>query len=368
MDTRPACAVIGAGNSGYGLAADLGFRGYPTRLFDLPSFSAALEPVAASRGLRLRGARGEGFAPVEAATSDAAAALEGAAFVFIVVPGYGQEAMAHAIAPHLAEGQAVVLFPGNMGGALECARVFRRGARARVLLGEGSSFIFACKKDGPDGVWIRGVKQGLPVAALPASDTPALLERLQPVFPECAPARDVLDTSLNNINHMVHPPAALLNVARSEVHGGDWSFFLEGMSPAVCRVMERIDEERLALVAALGLPRVSLLEWTLRFYAHQGMRGATLHEAFSTTPVHAAARAPASVEHRYFTEDVPYGLVPIASLAESLGIPVPMTRALIDLAGAACGRNFWAEGRTIDRLGLRAMTARDIAAYVEGGT
>lgn len=367
METRPVCAVIGAGNSGYGLAADLGFRGYPTRLFDLPAFSAALEPVAASGGLRLRGARGEGFAPVAAATPDAAEALEGAAFIFIVVPGYGQEAMAEAIAPHLADGQAVVLLPGNMGGALECARVFRGSARVRILLGEGSSFIFACKKDGPDGVWIRGVKQGLPVAALPAADTPALLERLQPLFPECVPALNVLDTSLNNINHMVHPPAALLNVARSELQGGDWSFFLEGMSPAVCRVMERIDAERLALVGAFGLPRVGLLEWTLRFYAHQGMRGATLYDAFSTTPVHGAARAPAAVDHRYFTEDVPYGLVPIASLAESLGVPAPVTRGLVDLAGAACGRDFWVEGRTIDRLGLRSMTARDITAYVEGG-
>jgi len=239
--------------------------------------------------------------------------------------------------------------------------------RAAVVTAEAASFIFACKKDGPDGVWIRGLKQGLPLAALPATATLEVLDRVRPAFPEFAPAVNVLDTSLNNVNNPLHPPAALLNVGRIEKFGGDWSFFHEGMTPAVCRLMERLDEERLAVVGALGLPEVSLLEWNIKFYGHQGLGGKTLYEAMSTTPVHGAARAPSSLDHRYFTEDVPFGLVPTASLGRALGIPTPVTDGVVAVSSAVCGRDFVRLGRTVETLGLGGMNAKQILAYVEAG-
>jgi opine dehydrogenase len=358
--------VAGAGNAGFGLAGDLALRGFEARLLELPEFAAAVAPLREHRRLRVRGVRGEGIVELAQVTTDAAQALRGADAIFVTVPAYGHRRMAEVLAPHLGDGDVVVVLPGNVGGALEVRHVIRSsGNTADVLVAEGASFVFACKKDGPDGVWIRGVKQGLPVAALPASATPAVLARIGAAYPECVPARNVLEVGLNNINHPIHPPAMLLNLGRIEFAGGDWSFFHEGMTPAVCRLMERLDEERLAVAAAFGLPRISTLEWTTRMYGHQGFGGTTLYEALSTTPVHGAARAPSSVDHRYFTEDVPFGLVPIASLGRAVGAPAPVTEAVVTVCGAAAGRDFVAEGRTVETLGLAGLDAAAILAHVE---
>lgn len=366
MTTSSTFAVVGAGNSGFGLAADLAVRGFATRLCELPEFAGAVEPIRASGQIRVRGVRGEGVARLAMVTVDAAEAVRGADAIFVTVPAYGHRRVAEFLAPVLQDGHTIVILPGNFGGALEFLHVIRqRGNTAGVVVAEAASFIFACKKDGPDGVWIRGVKQGLPLAALPATATGGVLEGLAAAYPEFAPAQNVLDVSLNNINHPIHPPGLLLNLGRIEKFGGDWSFFHEGMTPAVCRLMERLDEERMAVAAAFGLPRISTLQWTTAMYGHQGFGGATLYEALSTTPVHGAARAPSSVDHRYFTEDVPYGLVPIASLARAIGVPAPVTDAVVTVCSAVSGRDFAREGRTVESLGLAGRSAGEILAFVQ---
>lgn len=360
---------MGAGNSGFGLAADLAFRGFETRLCELPEFAATIAPIQQSRRIALRGIRGQGTAELAMVTTDVAAAVRGADAIVVTVPAYGHRRVAEVLAPHVRDGDVVVVLPGNVGGALEVLHVMRQqGNTASVAVAEAASFIFACKKDGPAGVWIRGVKQGLPLAALPARATAEVLDRLTGAYPEFTPARNVLEVSLNNINHPIHPPAMLLNLGRIEACGGDWSFFHEGMTPAVCRLMERLDEERLAVVGAFGLRRTSTLEWTTAMYGHQGFGGATLYEALSTTPVHGAARAPSSVDHRYFTEDVPFGLVPIASLGRAVGTPAPVTEAVVAVCSVCAGRDFAAEGRTVESLGLTGLDAGQMLAYVESAS
>jgi opine dehydrogenase len=361
-------AIFGAGHSGFGLAGDLALRGFAVRLCEHPDFAAALEPVRQAGGIAVRGVTGEGHAPVALATTDAGAALEGAELAFVVVPAYAHEAMARLMASHVRVGQTVVLMPGNAGGAFAFRRALLGAGAPPVPVAEASSFVFACKKDGPGGVWIRGVKRGLPVGVLPAQATDAVMALLHPLYPELAAVGDVLETSLANANHVAHPPALLLNVARIEAQGGDYSFFHEGMTPSVARLTEAIDAERMAVVAALGYAPESTLEQLTRFYGDQGFGGATYYEAVHTTPVHGAARAPSSTDHRYFTEDLPYGLVPVAAIGAALGFPMPVTNGLIDVVGALSGTDFRATGRTLEALGLVGMDAAAMRAFARTGT
>jgi opine dehydrogenase len=166
---------------------------------------------------------------------------------------------------------------------------------------------------------------------------------------------------------MVHPPGMLLNIGHIELTKEDWLFFGVGLSPAACRVMEAMDRERVQIVSELGLPPVTLLDWMLRFCGHQGMNGATLYEAFSTSPVHGVSKASRGIEHRYMTEDVPYGLVPIASLGRELGIKTPAIDTMISLACLESGRDWWAEGLTAQKMGLAGMNAKQMIKYVIEG-
>ena len=70
---------------------------------------------------------------------------------------------------------------------------------------------------------------------------------------------------------------------------------------------------------------------------------------------------------RYILEDVPTGLVPIASFAQTAGIPTPASRSIVDIACVMYSRDFWAEGRNMENLGLAGMKAEHILDYVNRG-
>lgn len=360
--------VVGGGNTAFGLAATLALRGFEVALFEAPEFAASIEPVIEQGGIKIRGVAGEGLAQLGTVTTDAAQALAGAPIAFVCVPAYGHERMAALMAPHLVDDQIVLLMPGNCGGALEFAQLVRHsGTDQRPLVAEAASCLFACRKDGPAGVWVRGLKQSMPVAAFPAKDTKGVVGALRELFPQFEAARHVLETGLNNSNHMLHPPGVLLNLGLVELSKEDWGFFFEGLSPAVCRMMEAMDRERVEILGELNLPPITLLDWMLRFYGHQGMSGETVYEAVSTSPVHGPSKGPRSTENRYITEDVPYGLVPIASIGRELGVATPAIDALVGLACVVNDRDWWSEGRTADKMGLRGLSARQMIEYVLEG-
>ncbi len=360
--------VVGGGNTAFGMAAALKLRHFEVTLFEAPEFAASIQPILAQGGIKIRGVVGEGLAEIDQVTTDPSAAIADASIVFIAVPAYGHQRMSDLIMPYLTDQQIVLLMPGNAGGALEFAkRVKDTKKRGHPLIAEASSCLFACKKDSPGGIWVRGLKQGLPVAAFPAKDTDRVVKVLQETFVEFSPACHVLETSLTNINHMVHPPGVLLNTGRVELVKEDWPFFGEGLSPSVCKVMEAIDRERVEIVSRLNLPALTLLDWLLRFYSHQGMKGQTLFEAVNSSPVHSASKAPHSVAYRYVTEDVPYGLVPVASIGKELGVETTALDTVISLAGLVCGKDWWSEGRTAAKMGLAGKSAKQMIEFVTEG-
>src|SRR5262249_30981771 len=75
-------------------------------------------------------------------------------------------------------------------------------------------------------------------------------------------------------------------------------------------------------------------------------------------------RAPGSLETRWLTEDVPYGVAACAMLGEQLGVVTPILRALVDLAGAAAGTDFWQSARTPKQLGIADLKREALLRYV----
>ena len=209
----PTVAVVGGGNAGFGLAGHLSLREYDVRLFEFPEYEDSLEPLYASKGIYIHGIMGEGVGRPNKLTTDATEAFKGADVIFIVIPAWGHQTAAKVCAAAgIGPEQRVVLLPGNAGGALEFRQLFlKHGGDPEVIIAETPSFIFACKKDSlsggrPDGVWIRGIKNGLQVGVIPADKTSDTLEFLWGIYKEFAPAEDVLETSLTNVNHWMHPP------------------------------------------------------------------------------------------------------------------------------------------------------------------
>jgi opine dehydrogenase len=165
----------------------------------------------------------------------------------------------------------------------------------------------------------------------------------------------VLTTGLTNTNPVYHCPASLLNF--SGIERGIVQPFHELVTASIARVMDVVDKERLALGGALGVRLDSWWSFLARTYAAD--------HGDPVERVHTAARkrpfpAPTSPTHRYLTEDIPFGLVPWASIAREIGVPTPATDALIDIANTLYGQDMRQDGRTVESLGLKGLTAPQI--------
>ena len=79
-------------------------------------------------------------------------------------------------------------------------------------------------------------------------------------------------------------------------------------------------------------------------------------------------RAPVTIDSRWITEDVPYGLASWARLGEQIGVHCLVMRSLVELASRTLGTDFWASARTPEVLGIAGMTVADLIRFVGGAT
>jgi opine dehydrogenase len=215
----------------------------------------------------------------------------------------------------------------------------------------------------PGQVHIFGIKNSVPLATLPAYHIVDVLPMIHKAFPQFVPGDNVLKTSLDNIGAVFHPAITILNAARIEDTHGDFEYYVEGVTPAVATVLEAIDRERVEVASALGIRANTAREW---LYLAYDAAGKTLFDAMRANTGYNGIKAPGTVNQRYITEDVPTSLVPIAAIGEMLGVQTPTMRAMIHLASVMHGVDYWAEGRTVDRLGIRGMSVKDIRFLVVG--
>lgn len=76
---------------------------------------------------------------------------------------------AETIAPHIEDGQIVVLNPGRTGGAIETAKVIRdRNPSVRVYVGEAQSLLYASRVTNPGQVHVFCIKNSAPFSTLPS--------------------------------------------------------------------------------------------------------------------------------------------------------------------------------------------------------
>lgn len=293
----------------------------------------------------------EGLARIEIVTSDLVEALSFGDVVLAVVPAYAHADIAKHAAEHVRDEQYILLCPGRTGGALEFSETLRnRGARGRPVIAEAQTILHTCRlgATGAD-VEVFAVKHVVSLAALPATRTKDLLGILKPLFPQFAEAESVLETSLNNMGAMLHPAPTLLNIGWIETLRTQFLHYYEGITPAVAGLLEIMDRERLAVAAGLGTRALSITEWLDKTY---GAEGDSVYDALHSNEAYREIFAPSSIHHRYFFEDIPTGLTPIASIGDAVGVDTPTMDAMILLASKACRVDFQARGRSASSLGL----------------
>ncbi len=371
MNADVKIAILGAGHAGFAHAADLSQQGFEVRLYEVPEMAETIAEIKKRGGIELiadpsTGLK-SGFSNVHLITSDAAAAIQGVDVLFVVVPAFAQAAFAKRIATHVRPEQTVVLSPGNFGGAVTFAEALKKhGCSEMPVLCEAQSMIYACRKKGADTIQIFGYKHGLGIAVFPAERMEGVLPTLQKVFPTVQAAPNILWTWLSNPNAIGHPPPMILNAGWIEQTGGDFLFYVEGMSPAVIRVMDELDDERMEVGKALGLELTPHNQMAKIWYGHQGYQGSTFPDK-ERNPVYSAIKAERELDCRYLTEDIPFGLVPLEDVGRLAGVEMPICTSLINLANSLLGRDFRQTGQTLENIGLGHLTVSQLKHFVEQG-
>jgi opine dehydrogenase len=359
-------AIIGAGIGGLYLAAQLGIAGCRVRLHDIDE--SKLVELRARGGVDVEGERG-GFAAIERTTTDLKSAVVGAGVIIVVTGGNAQAGVARSLAPLLSNGQVILLIQGNTGGSLIVRRALDdAGCRADVDIAEMDNYPYSCWRLGPTRIRPIVRKRWLQIASFPGNRIGAVFSRLSPLFPEAVAAPNILCTGFTNANAMLHVANCVANAARIE-SGDSYKFYAEGVTPAVASLYNAINAERVAVGAALGASVPTLTEWFDRVY---GVRAATLVETcqrltFNSDAPYQATGTPKSLEHKFINEDVPTGLIPMSALGAAAGVKTRAIDALVEVVRCMTGKDFSAEGRTIERLGLKGMGGHQIQQIVESG-
>ncbi len=357
--------VIGAGHGGKAMASHLALMGFAVTLYNRTADNVAV--IKARGGIELESYDGgpRGFGRLALVTSDMREALDGADVAMVVVPSTAHADIAQAAAPCLRDGQIVVLNPGRTGGSFEFAHVLKKsGCAAKVIVSEAETLIYASRTEGPAQSRIFRIKESVPVAALPATRTPQVLEALAPAYPQFIDGTSVLHTGLNNMGAIFHPALTLLNAGRIESTRGEFQFYVDGVTPTVARVLEVLDRERVTVASAIGIRARTGLEWLKMAY---DASGADLHEAIHNQSGYYGIQAPPTLNHRYITEDVPMSLVPIAALGQRYGVSVRGMDSIIRLACIIHRTDYWRRGRTLDKLGVDELSVSELTQYAMEG-
>ncbi len=359
MTNKP-IAIVGGGNGGQAFAGWLSLRGFTTRLFDV--VQATCDTLNEKGGVEVMGnASNTGFGKIEFTSTDMAKVIDGCELIMVILPSIYHKSIAEKMAPHLKDGQTVLLNPNASLGAVEFRKTLDDcGCKANILLGAAATLLFACRATEVGKVQVSGQKETLTCTAFPSSRNAELQEKVGDIFPAYTFNSDIIEVSLDNINAFVHPGPTLLNTGRIE-SGISFEYYLE-LTPSQAALVETLDEERCAIAKAYGINLPTIVE---EYLAQYETKGTTIYEVLTNCEGYHGIMGPKSLRVRYLLEDIPYSLEPICAMADIAGVPTPACHAVIGMARAIL-RDELDEGRTAKNLGIEGMSKEEFIKLCRG--
>lgn len=320
-------AVLGAGAIGPAAAALASSRGHAVALWS-PSGrgTAGMGDHITAEGVLT------GRFPLRVA-SGLADALAGAEAALLAVPAYAHAALLPPLAAAAPPGLKLLIAPAAALSPL-VFEALRAGLGPRAPVGGLATTPTTARRLAPDRVHIPVIRAAVDIAALPAAATPEMAALATDLFAhDCPEAPDLLLPALANANPIMHAVMALANVTRIE-RAEAWPQY-ELITEASDRLMTALETERDALAAACGLAVPPLAE---SLHRSSGVPRAGLHEMAQAIAARRRLNGPASLETRYVTEDVPFGLSFYLWLAARKGVAMPRTEAVVTVIESLWGR------------------------------
>jgi opine dehydrogenase len=239
------------------------------------------------------------------------------------------------------------------------------GNRADFAFAETGTLPWLTRKHGPGTAAITVRAKRLPTGVFPARLHERAFSILKKAFPSVEAVEDALSGALMNAGPIIHPPLIFMNAGPLE-HFERWDIHNEGTQPAIRRVTDALDAERIAVREALGYkpPHFPLADH-YRPDGDEWMYGRKSHEKLTDSKDWRERIV--LTEHRYMREDVEHGLAFLVSVAEWAGVRAPVARGLLAIGSAVIGRDLRLEGRTLEKLGLSSLSREAMKKLLREG-
>ncbi|MGB6243055.1 MAG: NAD/NADP octopine/nopaline dehydrogenase family protein [Castellaniella sp.] len=354
MNAPVRVAILGAGGVGLASAALLAHRGHTPILWS--RHASAVQAIQA-QGVHAQGVL-EGQFAVQA-DSDLAAVVGQAGVILLAVPANGRRPLFDRLLPMIRPGQTLIISGDlSLGGCYLHRQLTAAGIAADVAA--WSTTAVMGRRLSPHQVLVGGIRPVGPMAVLPVSASDRAIALCSELFGSGFTAAEPLAILLGNLNPPVHMANALCNITRIE-KAEAWGNY-DGITPAVARLIEDLDQERLDLAARCGLNVRSVRQHFHRSFDLPD----TLTLAEMAAELHRRRRGgppgPTSLNTRFLTEDLPFGIWPMIRAAQLQGIRLPLHEAGLTLLGSLCGQDFAAANDLIDGCGLDDILAQSTPA------
>ncbi|MEK1934092.1 MAG: NAD/NADP octopine/nopaline dehydrogenase family protein, partial [Pararhizobium sp.] len=293
-------SIIGAGHCGCAFAVDTLSRGLETLLYAHPEHARNLNDVAQlgylSSPMKIEGQ----FKP--RLTQSIAEAVKFSKCLVITTPSFGHDTIVNELKSFDLSDHVLIVINANF-----FSFAYLNELNARLILETNAAPYASRFADGE--ILILGIKKNLQIAAYPVDISAHDRNSIAAIFSMPLEWQEnVLDVGLQSNNGVFHPATTILNTARIELTKGDFYFYKDGISTSVGRIIESVDQERLAIANAFGYRPPTLLDEMISFYGGEFKSFSDF--AYHSTVHNRTKNTPSSMTERYITEDVPFIMVP----------------------------------------------------------
>lgn len=336
-------SVIGTGNVGIAIAADLSIQGHKVSLVKTSSLKSKTYEQLIMNGNRVWLKEGGAYTKTHISkVTNMLKEIENAEVVIVTIQSIYHDELYRNICQYIRGDQTVLIICSYMSSfylAKYCQELPSIAEATGPYL-EGRVEL----NDKPGEVVFRvGCRlTNSPLSVFHEHRRTETMEKLKSLYVGLNDSLSVIESALLNPNLVIHTVGAVMSIPRIEYSDGNFCMYRESYShknTATLRVMFKLDEEKKNVLESLGGRRIDILE------AGGFLKGMDSFYEYSESEDRAIS--PTSIRSRYITEDVSQGLVLLESIAHYVGIDVPVTTSLIDLAGAALGVDFRKDGRSI---------------------
>ena len=336
--------IVGTGNAGCAHAAMFSLYGHQVTLLKTSSAGNNLNFNYIKRERKIDVVTPGGdvkSVTLHRVTDNCEEAFSDCEVCFVMVQTLYHPRVAELISACVKHIKLLFVVPGYMGSLY-----FQKMLGDRVdYIAEGESTAYDARivEDGRVQILFKNVRNAIGILKGREEDILPIMSSLVETYQYVR--KSIVESALHNPNLIVHTVGSIMSASRIEFSHGNFWMYKEAFTPSIWHVIARLDNEKMDVLEAAGCERIPYVE-ACKFRNSADLTVDAM-EVFRSYAESGGPKGPSCVASRYIMEDVPMGLGLLSSLGRKYQVPTPTCDALLTIAGALVGHDFWKESRNL---------------------